>query len=77
MRDAYTNQGKLVEEALHVKLAEMREKAPNAKLNITGHSLGAIASVQGVSHLSVKELEQIGEIVVLNGPDTLKSLRKS
>ena len=77
MRDAYTNQGKLVEEALHVKLAEMREKAPNAKLNITGHSLGAIASVQGVAHLSVKELEQIGEIVVLNGPDTLKSLRKS
>lgn len=77
MRDAYTNQGKLVEEALHVKLAELREKAPNAKLNITGHSLGSIASVQGVAHLSVKELEQIGEIVVLNGPDTLKSLRKS
>ena len=77
MRDAYTNQGKLVEEALHVKLAELREKAPNAKLNLTGHSLGSIASVQGVAHLSVKELEQIGEIVVLNGPDTLKSLRKS
>lgn len=77
MRDAYTNQGKLVEEALHVKLAELREKAPNAKLNLTGHSLGSIASVQGVAHLSVEELEQIGEIVVLNGPDTLKSLRKS
>ena len=77
MRDAYTNQGKLVEEALHVKLAELREKAPNAKLNMTGHSLGSIASVQGAAHLSVEELEQIGEIVVLNGPDTLKSLRKS
>ena len=77
MRDAYTNQGKLVEEALHVKLAELREKAPNAKLNITGHSLGSIASVQGVAHLSVEELEQIGEIVVFNGPDTLKSLRDS
>ena len=77
MRDAYTNQGKLVEEALHVKLSELKEKAPTAKLNITGHSLGSIASVQGVAHLSVEELQQIGEIVVLNGPDTLKSLRNS
>ncbi len=77
MHDEYITQGKLVEEALHVKLAELREKAPNAKLNITGHSLGSIASVQGVAHLSVEELDQIGEIVVLNGPDTLKSLRKS
>lgn len=77
MHDEYIPQGKIVAEALHVKLAELKEKAPNAKLNITGHSLGSIASVQGVAHLSVKELEQIGEIVVLNGPDTLKSLRKS
>ena len=77
MHDEYIQQGKLVEEALHAKLAELREKAPNAKLNITGHSLGAIASVQGAAHLSVEELDQIGEIVVLNGPDTLKSLRKS
>ena len=77
MHDEYIQQGKLVEEALHVKLAELREKAPNAKLNMTGHSLGSIASVQGVAHLSVEELEQIGEIVVLNGPDTLKSLRNS
>ena len=77
MHDEYIQQGKLVEEALHVKLAELREKAPNAKLNMTGHSLGSIASVQGAVHLSVEELEQIGEIVVLNGPDTLKSLRNS
>lgn len=77
MHDEYITQGKLVEEALHEKLAELREKAPNAKLNITGHSLGSIASVQGAAHLSVEELDQIGEIVVLNGPDTLKSLRKS
>ena len=77
MHDEYISQGKIVEEALHVKLAELREKAPNAKLNITGHSLGSIASVQGVAHLSVEELEQIGEIVLLNGPDTLKSLRNS
>lgn len=77
MHDEYISQGKIVEEALHVKLAELREKASNAKLNITGHSLGSIASVQGAAHLSVEELEQIGEIVVLNGPDTLKSLRNS
>ena len=77
LHDEYIQQGKLVEEALHVKLAELREKAPNAKLNMTGHSLGSIASVQGAAHLSVEELQQIGEIVVFNGPDTLKSLRKS
>lgn len=77
MHDEYIPQGKIVAEALHVKLAELKEKAPNAKLNITGHSLGSVASVQGVAHLSVEELEQIGEIVVLNGPDTLKSLRQS
>lgn len=77
MHDEYIPQGKIVVEALHVKLAELKEKAPNAKLNITGHSLGSVASVQGVAHLSVEELEQIGEIVVLNGPDTLKSLRQS
>ena len=68
MHDEYTIQG---------RLAELKEKAPNAKLNITGHSLGSIASVQGAAHLSVEELQQIGEIVVFNGPDTLKSLRKS
>lgn len=45
MHDEYISQGKIVEEALHVKLAELREKAPNAKLNLTGHSLGSIASV--------------------------------
>ena len=77
MHDEYTIQGRLVEGALHVKLAELKEKVPNAKLNITGHSLGSIASVQGAAHLSVEELQQIGEIVVFNGPDTLKSLRKS
>lgn len=77
MHDEYTIQGRLVEGALHVKLAELKEKAPNAKLNITGHSLGSIASVQGAAHLSVEELQQIGEIVVFNGPDTLKSLRNS
>ena len=77
IEDVYTKQGRLVEEALHVKLAELKEKAPNAILNMTGHSLGSIASVQGVAHLSVEELKQIGEIVVFNGPDTLKSLRKS
>ena len=77
LHDEYIPQGKIVAEALHVKLAELKEKAPNAKLNITGHSLGSVASVQGVAHLSVEELEQIGEIVVLNGPDTLKSLRQS
>ena len=54
----------------------MRENAPTSKLNLTGHSLGTIAIIQGVANLSVEELEQIGEIVLFNGPDASKSFKK-
>lgn len=54
----------------------MRESSPNAKLNLTGHSLGTIATIQGVANLTVEELEQIGEIVLFDGPDALKSIQQ-
>lgn len=76
MKDSFIPQGFLAYNAIKTKLSELREKAPNAKFNVAAHSLGTIASVQGVSKLTVEELQQIGEVVLFNGPDTLKSLRK-
>ena len=61
---------------LKAKIAEMREKAPNATMDITGHSLGTIVSAQGVAGLSDEELEKIGKVVLFDGPDTTKSLKK-
>ena len=54
----------------------MREKAPQATMDITGHSLGTIVSAQGVAGLSDEELEKIGKVVLFDGPDTTKSLKK-
>jgi len=76
MKDSFIPQGFLAYNAIKTKLSELREKAPNAKFNVAAHSLGTIASVQGLSKLTVEELQQIGEVVLFNGPDTLKSLRK-
>ena len=73
---AYIPQGQLVNAAVKKVLSEMRESSPNAKLNLTGHSLGTIATIQGVANLTVEELEQIGEIVLFDGPDALKSIQQ-
>ena len=54
----------------------MREKFAKCKLNLTGHSLGTIATIQGVANLTVEELEQIGEIVLFDGPDALTSIQQ-
>ena len=74
--DAYTPQGKLLNVAAKEKISEIKEKAPDAKLNLSGHSLGSIVIVQGIANLDLEELNQLGEVVLCNGPDTLKSLRK-
>ena len=75
-RNEYIPQAKLTKMAVKKVLSEMRENAPTSKLNLTGHSLGTIAIIQGVANLSVEELEQIGEIVLFNGPDASKSFKK-
>ena len=75
-RNEYIPQAKLTKTAVKKVLSEMRENAPTSKLNLTGHSLGTIAIIQGVANLSVEELEQIGEIVLFNGPDASKSFKK-
>ena len=72
----HTPQAKLATVGMKTKIAEMREKAPNATMDITGHSLGTIVSAQGVAGLSDEELEKIGKVVLFDGPDTTKSLKK-
>ena len=72
----HTPQAKLATVGMKAKIAEMREKAPNATMDITGHSLGTIVSAQGVAGLTDQELEKIGEVVLFDGPDTTKSLKK-
>ena len=69
-------QAKLATAGMKAKIAEMREKAPNATMDITGHSLGTIVSAQGVAGLTDEELEKIGKVVLFDGPDTTKSLKK-
>ena len=69
-------QAKLATAGMKAKIAEMREKAPNATMDITGHSLGTIVSAQGVAGLTDEELEKIGKVVLFDGPDTTKSLKE-
>ena len=72
----HTPQAKLATAGMKAKIAEMREKAPQATMDITGHSLGTIVSAQGVAGLSDEELEKIGKVVLFDGPDTTKSLKE-
>ena len=47
----HTPQAKLATAGMKAKIAEMREKAPQATMDITGHSLGTIVSAQGIAGL--------------------------
>ena len=69
-------QAKLATKGMKVKIAEMSEKAPNAKMDIVAHSLGTMVSVQGIAGLNAQELEKVGKVVLFDGPDTTKSLKK-
>ena len=69
-------QAKLATAGMKTKIAEMREKAPHATMDITAHSLGTIVSAQGVAGLTDEELKKIGKVVLFDGPDTTKSLKK-
>lgn len=69
-------QAKLATAGMKAKIAAMREKAPHATMDITAHSLGTIVSAQGVAGLTDEELKKIGKVVLFDGPDTTKSLKK-
>ena len=61
----HTPQAKLATVGMKAKIAEMTEKAPQATMDITGHSLGTIVSAQGVAGLTDQELEKIGNHLFL------------
>jgi len=69
-------QAKLATVGMKTKIAEMTEKAPQATMDIAAHSLGTIVSAQGVAGLTDEELKKIGKVVLFDGPDTTKSLKK-
>ncbi|EHJ52304.1 lipase family protein [Streptococcus macacae] len=57
LTDDYIPQAKLANKAMKAKIAELEEKVPKAKMNVTGHSLGTIVSAQAVANLSYDELD--------------------
>lgn len=77
--NSYLPQSKLAYQAEKQTLKKMSQDSPNAKLNIAGHSLGTMVSAQSIAklyHDDPKSLNQIGRVVLFDGPDVTKSLRK-
>lgn len=79
LTDVYIPQAGLAYLALISKIGDIKEQAPNAKLNVTGHSLGTMVSAQAVAklyHDYPKDFSTIGKGVLFDGPDVTKSLKK-
>ena len=63
--NAHIPQAKLANKAMHTKISELRKKAPNATLAVTGHSLGTMVSIQAVANLP-KEINADGTLKEAN-----------
>ena len=74
--DSHIPQARLATEGMKATIAEMSEKAPQATMNLTAHSLGTMVTVQGIANLSQQEFDKIGKVVLFDGPDTTDSLKK-
>lgn len=78
LQDAIVPQAKVATKGMKEKIAELESQAaPEAKMSITGHSLGTMVSIQGAAGLSSQELDRVDQIVLFNGPDATKSLQKA
>ena len=78
LTDAIIPQAKHATEGMKAKIAELNQyAAPDAKMDITAHSLGTMTSIQGVAGLNEEELNKVGRIVLFDGPDPTKSLEKA
>ena len=78
LTDAIVPQAKHATEGMKAKIAELNQyAAPDAKMDITAHSLGTMTSIQGVAGLNEEELSKVGHIVLFDGPDPTKSLEKA
>lgn len=78
LTDAIVPQAQYATKGMKEKIAELEEKAaPDAKIDVTAHSLGTMVSVQGLAGLDDSELNHIGKAVLFDGPDTTLSLIKA
>lgn len=78
LTNSYIPQAKLANKALKEKINELNKQAPNARLNVTGHSLGTMVSAQAVAKLyqdDSKAFGKIGKVVLFDGPDITQSLK--
>ena len=69
-------QAKVATPAISAVLSKIRSSGSSAPLNLAGHSLGTFVTVQGVAGLKNDEIDQIGKLVLFNGPDPTASLKK-
>ena len=79
LTNAYTPQAKLANQALVGKIKDIKRTAPNAILDVTGHSLGIMVSAQAVAKLyqdNAKAFEKIGKVVLFDAPDVTQSLKQ-
>lgn len=74
--DSHIPQARLATEGMKATIAEMSEKAPQATMDLTAHSLGTMVTVQGIANLSQQEFDKIGKVILFDGPDTTDSLKK-
>lgn len=72
----YIPQAKLATEAMHQKIEEMRTKAPNATMAMTGHSLGTMVTIQAVANLPKNDISKIDKVILFQGPDARESINK-
>ncbi|KJU89239.1 cutinase family protein [Streptococcus parasanguinis] len=78
LTDAIVPQAQYATKGMKEKITELEEKAaPDAKIDVTAHSLGTMVSVQGLAGLSESELNHVGKAVLFDGPDTTLSLIKA
>lgn len=76
LKDAYIPQAQLATKALQTKIKEMKQQAPQAKISITGHSLGTMVSIQAIANLPASDIEAIERVVLFQGPDARASIQK-
>ncbi len=74
--NAYIPQAKLASKAMQAKVGELRKKAPNATMAVTGHSLGTMVSIQAVADLPKEDIAKLDKIVLFQGPDARESINK-
>lgn len=74
VNNAYIPQAKLANEAMHQKIVEMGQKAPNATISMTGHSLGTMVTIQAVANLPEADIVKIDKVILFQGPDARASI---